>query len=146
MRRGLVLCFAGTFMFYVIPHPLFYALARLMHGAGFGLTSTLMVSMAAQVIPPRRLGDGLGYLGLGATVALAIGPLLGIWLSGAYGYKVMFTCVAFCYVAATLISLSLPAIKLASDSFQGDMGLKSFWEVRAFPPASLGLLFGIAAC
>ena len=146
VRRGLVLCFAGTFMFYVIPHPLFYALARLMHGAGFGLTSTLMVSMAAQVIPPRRLGEGLGYLGLGATVALAIGPLLGIWLSGAYGYKVMFTCVAFCYVAATLISLSLPAIKLASDSFQGDMGLKSFWEVRAFPPASLVLLFGIAAC
>jgi predicted MFS family arabinose efflux permease len=146
VRRGLLICFAGTFMFFAIPHPFFYALARLMHGGGFGLTSTLMVSMAAQVIPPNRLGEGLGYLGLGATVALAVGPLLGLWIATSLGYKAMFVSIALCYVAATLISLSLPQLRLASDLKGESLGLRSFLEVRAFKPASLIMLYGSASC
>ena len=146
VRRGLLVCFVGTFMFFVFPHPLFYALARLMHGAGFGMTSTLMVSMAAQVIPPRRMGEGLGYLGLGATMALAVGPLMGLWVSTSYGYKAMFVSIAFCYVAASLISLTLPPLRLASDSMEEPPGLRTFFERRAFPAASLVLFYGAAAC
>jgi predicted MFS family arabinose efflux permease len=146
VRRGLGICFVGTFMFFVLPHPAFYALGRLMHGAGFGLTSTLIVSMAAQVIPSRRLGEGLGYLGLGATVALAVGPLLGIWVSEAFGYKAMFTSIALCYIAAAAISLTLPKLRLASDAREDSLGLRSFLEFRVFPPASLIMIYGAAAC
>jgi predicted MFS family arabinose efflux permease len=145
LRAGLSICFLGSFMFFLLPHPLFYALARLLHGAGFGLTSTLMVAMAVQVIPPRRLGEGLGYLGLGATVALAAGPLVGLWIATAAGYRAMFTSIAFCYVAATLISLRLPPVRLASDSRPDSGGLKSFLEPRAFRPAALILMYGAAA-
>ncbi|MDR2442401.1 MAG: MFS transporter [Deltaproteobacteria bacterium] len=146
LRYGLSICFVGTFMFFLIPHPFFYATARLLHGAGFGLTSTLMVSMAAQVIPPQRIGEGLGYLGLGATVALAIGPLVGLKLATDYGYKLMFTTIALCYVAATFVSLTLPKLRLASDSKKDAFSLKDFLVVKAFPPASLIMLYGAAAC
>jgi predicted MFS family arabinose efflux permease len=146
LRYGLIICFVGSFLFFLIPHPVFFALARLFHGAGFGLTSTLMVSMAAQVIPSQRIGEGLGYLGLGATVALAFGPLAGLRLSTVFGYRVMFTSIAFCYIAATLVSLTLPKIKLASDSRQESLGLKDFLEFKAFPPASLILIYGMACC
>ena len=146
VRRGLAICFVGTFLFFVFPHPFFYSMARLMHGAGFGLTSTLNVSMAAQIIPPRRMGEGLGYLGLGATVALAVGPLVGLWIASSLGYKIMFTSIALCYVLAILISLALPAIKLASDSKPDPLGIKSFFEAKALPPASLILVYGTATC
>jgi predicted MFS family arabinose efflux permease len=146
VRRGLGVCFVGSFMFFAIPHPFFYGLARLLHGAGFGLTSTLMVSMAAQIIPPRRMGEGLGYLGLGATVALAAGPLVGLWISSAWGYKAMFTSIALCCVAAILISLTLPPLRLASDLKRDALGIKNFFEAKAFPPASLILIYGVAAC
>ncbi|MDR0356663.1 MAG: MFS transporter [Deltaproteobacteria bacterium] len=146
LRFGLGICFVGSLMFFVIPHQLFYALARILHGAGVGLTSTLMVSMAAQTIPAERLGEGLGYLGLGATTALAIGPLVGIKLSTTWGYEAMFTSVACCSVAAGLISLYLPKIKLASDLAPIPKGLKSLIEIKALPPSTLIFTFGAATC
>jgi predicted MFS family arabinose efflux permease len=146
LRCGLAICFLGSLTFFVFPHRFFYALARVLHGAGVGLTSTLMVSMAAQVIPPQRLGEGLGYLGLGATVALAVGPLAGIDLAQSLGYKVMFTSVAMCSVAAGLMSLLLPFIRLSSDQAPDPPGLKSFIETRALRPACLIFLMGAASC
>jgi predicted MFS family arabinose efflux permease len=146
LRCGLAICFVGSLMFFLIPHQLFYALARILHGAGVGLTSTLMVSMAAQVIPPQRLGEGLGYLGLGATVALAIGPLLGLNLAQNYSYEIMFSSVAGCSVVAGLISLSLPFIRLSSDLAHDPPGLKSFIETRALGPSSLIFIVGSASC
>jgi predicted MFS family arabinose efflux permease len=133
-------------MFFLIPHEFFYALARVLHGAGVGLTSTLMVSMAAQVIPPQRLGEGLGYLGLGATVALAIGPLVGIDLAQVFGYKVLFTSVAMCSVLAAVVSLLLPFIRLSSDLAPDPPGLNSFIETRALGPSSLIFIMGASSC
>ncbi|MDR1109330.1 MAG: MFS transporter [Deltaproteobacteria bacterium] len=146
LRCGLAICFVGSITFFLVPHQLFYALARLLHGAGVGLTSTLMVSMAAQVIPPQRLGEGLGYLGLGATVALAIGPLVGLDLAQTHGYRAMFSSVALCSVIAGLISLSLPFIRLASDLAPDPPGLGSLIETRALAPASLIFIMGSASC
>jgi predicted MFS family arabinose efflux permease len=102
--------------------------------------------MAAQVIPPQRLGEGLGYLGLGATVALAVGPLAGIDFYNDFGYEFMFSSVALCSVLAGLISLKLPFIRLSSDLKPDPPGLKSFIETRALGPASLIFIMGAAAC
>jgi predicted MFS family arabinose efflux permease len=146
LRCGFGICFVGSLTFFVIPHPFFYALARILHGAGVGLTSTLMVSMAAQVIPPQRLGEGLGYLGLGATVALAAGPLVGIDLYNDFGYKVMFSSVAACSLLAAIISLRLPLIRLSSDLAPDPPGLASFIETRALGPASLIFIVGASCC
>ncbi|MDR1051622.1 MAG: MFS transporter [Deltaproteobacteria bacterium] len=146
LRCGMVFCFAGSLTFFLIPRQFFYALARVLHGAGVGMTLTLIVSMAAQVLPPQRLGEGLGYLGLGATTALAVGPLLGLWVAGAFGYKVMFTAVALCSVAAALISLTLPPMRLASDLAPPPEGLRDLVEFKAMGPSSLIFLFAVGTC
>ncbi|MDR1298196.1 MAG: MFS transporter [Deltaproteobacteria bacterium] len=146
LRCGMVFCFVGSLTFFLIPRQFFYALARVLHGAGVGMTLTLIVSMAAQVLPPQRLGEGLGYLGLGATTALAVGPLLGLWVAGAFGYKVMFTAVALCSVAAALISLTLPPIRLASDLAPPPKGLRDLVEFKAMGPSSLIFLFAVGTC
>jgi MFS family permease len=147
LKCGLLLCCLGAFMFFVFPKTMSYVLARLMFGAGYGFTSTLMVSMAAQNIPPSRLGEGLGYLGLGATVALAIGPLAGLNLAERQGYSVLFSSVALCYILATLISLTLPKVTLAA----ADRGAESFFSVfkalkKALTPSFLTCIYGMAIC
>jgi MFS family permease len=146
LRLGLTICFVGSFMFIVVPHPIFYTLGRMMHGAGVGLTSTLMVSMAAQVIPPTRMAEGLGYLGLGPTVAMAVGPLLGLAASRSFGFKLLFVFVAMCYVAAAIVSLLLPKIKLASDTAQEIKGFRAYIEPKAFPSSILILIYGAIGC
>ncbi|MDR1394944.1 MAG: MFS transporter [Deltaproteobacteria bacterium] len=146
LRCGLMLCCLGSFMFFVLPHTFSYVLARLMFGAGYGFTSTLMISMAAQTIPPSRLGEGLGYLGLGATVALAAGPLLGLELAQFYGYRTLFVTVALCYVAGSLISLTLPKVSLASPDRSVSFR-KTFSVLKnTFIPCILIFIYGMAVC
>jgi predicted MFS family arabinose efflux permease len=143
---GLIICFVGSFMYIIMAHSFFFTLGRMLHGAGLGLTSTLMVSMAAQVIPHNRMAEGLGYLGLGSTLSMAIGPLIGIEIVRSFGFEFMFIFIAKCYLAATIVSFFLPKIKLASDTAKQIKGYKACLEPKAIPSSLLILLYGAISC
>ncbi|MDR2459794.1 MAG: MFS transporter [Deltaproteobacteria bacterium] len=142
-RAGLFICAIGTLFYFLYENIPSYLAARLMQGAGFGLTSTLLVSLAAQSMPISRLAEGMGYLGLGATVSLALGPYAGIFLAETLGFKVMFIAVSLSYLAATLVSLLLPKIVLPLQEQAGlDEERRFHLEKRAIPPAILMLIYG----
>jgi MFS family permease len=60
------------------------------------------------------MGEGMGYLGLGTTVALAAGPLFGIWIMNDLGFFVMFATVSACYLLGIAVVGALPNISLVS--------------------------------
>jgi MFS family permease len=142
-RFGLFICAVGTpffFLFHDLPS---YLAARLAQGAGFGVTSTLLVTLASRTIPPARLGEGMGYLGLGATVSMALGPYLGIILVSKLGFVALFLATSFSYLAATMVSLALPHIELPSIALSKDeKGFQIEW--KALRPAIIIFIFGIA--
>jgi len=114
VRLGLLGCMlAGVWYFWADTVPAGMG-ARFLHGAGFGLASTLITALASQIIPPARMGEGLGYLGLGTTLALALGPFMGIWLVDEFGYLPMFLVAAAFYAVGIIMVSFLPRIKLAS--------------------------------
>ena len=80
LYAGLVLCVLATlgYMLFANIHTLVFA--RVIHGFGFGLSTTFAAALAADVIPASRRGEGIGYFGLGSTVAMAMAPALGLWL------------------------------------------------------------------
>lgn len=111
---GLVLCALASIGYYWganVPGGVFF---RLLHGAGFGLTSTLITSLVSQVIPQSRMGEGMGYLGLGTTIALASGPLLGIWVMEHWGFFILFALVACCYLVGIGVAGLLPGMSLGA--------------------------------
>jgi MFS family permease len=144
-RTGLIILFFGNVFFILYNHMFSYLAARLLQGAGFGLTSTLLVSLASQSMPYSRLGEGLGYLGLGATVSLALGPYAGIFVSERFGYETMFVSVSICYLFAFLISLFLPgALSKKPPKREPDPGAPpKRIETRVFPAATLMLIYGM---
>lgn len=105
IQIGLLACGAAGLCYYGAHGYLSALGVRLLHGAGFGLASTLAVVLASYVIPPSRMGEGMGYLGLGSTLALALGPFLGVWLAARFGYAAMFIFVAAFYVVGIPIVL-----------------------------------------
>jgi MFS family permease len=143
IRCGLVFCALGSFLYFLIQRPLSYAFARLLFGAGYGLTSTLVVTIAVSVIPPTRLAEGLGYLGLGATVALAIGPIAGLWLFATMGHTALFCGVAGCYVLAVLVSLRLPKTKAAPPKTGSSWSIATTIKTL-YQPSLLIFLYGMA--
>ena len=143
VRWGLLACaLAGGWYYWAYTLPTGMA-ARFIHGAGFGLASTLITALASQIIPPSRMGEGLGYLGLGTTLALALGPFFGIWLMDEFGYFIMFMVVAAFYVAAIVVAHLLPKIKLASAAPGAPRPRLVLFSRRVLGPSVLMLLFGL---
>ena len=53
---------------------------RIIQGFSFGISGTANMALVAEIIPKERLGEGLGYFGLGQVVSQVIGPVIGCLL------------------------------------------------------------------
>lgn len=64
---------------------------RFLQGIGFGMGTTVLGALAADVVPDSRKGEGLGYFAMSMNLAMVIGPFIGLTLSQTMGYSLMFT-------------------------------------------------------
>ena len=53
---------------------------RTLQGLGFSTVTTATATAAADVLPAERLGEGIGYYGLGQALAMSVGPAVAIVL------------------------------------------------------------------
>jgi predicted MFS family arabinose efflux permease len=72
-------------------------LLRFTHGLLWGTLTTGGSTLLIDVIPPSRRGEGIGYYGLSMTIAMAVGPFLGLMVSTGDSYMKMF-------IAASIVS------------------------------------------
>lgn len=91
---------------------------RVVQGVGWGWITTAFSTLAADLSPVERRGEGIGYWGLGAPLAMAIGPLLGSVLLARLGSAVVFyTTAALAFLAAMIcLAISEPPIHASVDS------------------------------
>lgn len=84
--RRLVMVIGSCFMLAGTIGPLFgnsdalFVLWRILQGFGFAAATTASATAAADVLPLSRLGEGIGYYGLGQAIAMSCGPALAIFL------------------------------------------------------------------
>ena len=83
---------------------------RVLHGGALGISSTVSIALATRFIPKERLGEGIGYYGIGQVVASVIGPNIGIYVADKYGFQTLFIVIAFLSFmgAALLLCLKYP--------------------------------------
>lgn len=95
-----------------------FAVFRIISGIAFAFSSTTVFAYAGILIPEQRMGEGVGYLGMGNIVSSAIGPVLGNFLAGWFGYRVSFGVAGFMSflpaVVLLLLPSNVPSIKAAS--------------------------------
>ncbi|WP_096272954.1 MFS transporter [Paucisalibacillus globulus] len=78
-------------------------IVRVLQGVGWGLSTTATGTIATDIIPTSRRGEGFGYFGLSGNIALAFGPGLGLALVGKISFMSLFLiCAAFGLVAFLL--------------------------------------------
>lgn len=69
---------------------LFLFAFRIIQGAGWGFSTTASGTIATDLIPSKRRGEGMGYYGLFGNIAIAIGPSLGLILADILHFKLLF--------------------------------------------------------
>lgn len=83
--------FVITFVGYPIANSIgIFLFFRILHGFSFGFVTTAGNSLIVDVIPSERRGEGLGFFGVANTIAMAVGPMTGLYLHDFYNYDVVF--------------------------------------------------------
>lgn len=137
LYTGLILGLGMTLLYFEINGVMFLFVLRFLHGAAYGITSTATGTIVANIIPKERRGEGLGYFMLSVTLAMAIGPFLGIFISQHGSFSMIFVACAIS-AALSLVStffLSVPEIKLTKEQKEEIKGYKllNFFEAKVIP-------------
>lgn len=53
-----------------------FVVFRILQGAGFSAVTTASATAAADALPASRMGEGIGYYGLGQALSMSVGPAL----------------------------------------------------------------------
>ena len=82
---------------------------RLLQGIGMGFLAPVLLALASNALPGSKMASGIGIYSLGQAIATAVGPSIGLALSGAIGYNSTFL------IGAVIMGIVLvPALRLES--------------------------------
>ncbi|KMY55603.1 multidrug MFS transporter [Bacillus sp. FJAT-27231] len=144
---GLILFTLTTALYFVNLGISFLLLNRFVHGLTLGIASTATGTIVAQIIPATRKGEGIGYYTMSATLATAIGPFIGLFMSQHTTFPVIFSfCLALGIVSlAIAFFVNVPPFEstVKAADIKG-FKLSSFVEPRALPIAFVTLV--VAFC
>lgn len=102
---GICLIIIVTLVYGGIPFIGTLLTIRFLHGLGWGAASTASNTIASDVIPKRRFGEGMGFFSLSSSLAMAIAPGVGLAILAKYSFKHLFFWSSGLTVAALLLSL-----------------------------------------
>ena len=72
----------STILFIIMPSETVTLGARVLQGIAKGVITVACASVVAEVTPDENMNQGMGIFGLGATLAMAFGPMLALNLIG----------------------------------------------------------------
>lgn len=139
---GIFILSIGTYAF--VTSIVLLLLLRVVQGAGWGFSTTASGTIATDLIPPSRRGEGMGYYGMSGNVAMAIGPALGLTLVDKISFASLFLICAACGLTTLLLSSKIRYKKVEASPHQSTNIKFDFFEKTAIQPSIL-LMF-ITAC
>lgn len=119
-------------------------LFRGINGFGWGIGSTLCMTIASSCFPKENLGAGIGVYGLGQTIAQAFSPMIALEVVQFYSFNFLYRFnVVICIIAFLLtyfIKIEEPPEKVRKYSFK----INQIICFPAIPPAMMTLCNSIA--
>ncbi|MFC6163567.1 MFS transporter [Lactiplantibacillus dongliensis] len=104
-------------------------ICRVINGLGYTLCSVCMATWMANLLPPDRIGSGMGIYGLANALGMAVGPAVSVYLYQHYSYQSVF------WLAAGFSLLLLAVIQ-----FVGNQGVPSLSYRANKTPGKLRLV------
>lgn len=85
------LVFTLLFLGYIFASSIVqFLMVRILFGATFSLVTTAGSTLAIDVLPSSRRNEGIGYMGAITVLAMAVGPMLGLYLREIFSFQGLF--------------------------------------------------------
>lgn len=111
LLAGLLIAIATTALYPVAHSYAAFLALRIAYGIGFGVASTILPTLVSGIIPTSRMGEGIGYFGLSTSLALSIGPLIGLNVMQQAGFETLTL------LGAVVAAAILPILLIAGAGF-----------------------------
>lgn len=113
-KRLLLICYFVFLLFFggylLAGTLLLFAIIRAGHGIAFGLLTVSNSTVAIDVMPSSRRGEGIGYYGVSNNLAMSVGPTLSLYIHDVYAnFDYIFL---LSMVSATIGLLCVSTIKM----------------------------------
>ena len=102
---GLIILFLSTYFLGVFNYIWLILIVRFINGIGWGIGTTTAMTVAAETIPIKRFGEGIGLFNLSNGLGMALGPLLGISILNAQSFTNVALTAGMLVLAALVFSL-----------------------------------------
>ena len=70
--------FLSCILYFLVNDVTMLIIVRFIHGIGFGASANAIVTIATAILPKKRFGEAFGYFMLGTTIAVGLGPYIGL--------------------------------------------------------------------
>ncbi|MGF3105258.1 MFS transporter [Rossellomorea sp. DUT-2] len=117
---------------------------RFFQGIWFSIATTVLVAIAADMIPPHRKGEGLGYFAMSMNLAVVVGPFISLALIQWIPYSALFMGLAFVIVIGFLCSFGIQVSEEDRKEVSGRLTFKDLIEIKAIPISLVGFLTSFA--
>ncbi|MCG5104856.1 MFS transporter [Oceanobacillus alkalisoli] len=146
---GLALFLVMALVYFPVNTIAWMLLIRFVHGFAFGITTTATGTIAVDVIPPSRRGEGLGYFATSNNLAMAIGPFVGLITLQYLSQDMIFVITTGMSIIAlvTALFMNVPEIEskyLEKEKRQKRFKLSDYFEGSALPISIFMLIVGVA--
>ncbi len=107
---GLILFTLAMYMYNWVGGIIMLMGLRILHGMTWAVSTTATITAVTDIIPSARRGEGMGWFGTSMTLAMAVGPMAGIWVAESRSYSILFLLAVALAAAALLLmaGVSLP--------------------------------------
>ena len=142
---ALVFYLVCTALYYFIKPFEVLLVLRFVQGIWFSIVTTAALSIAADIVPIRRRGAGLGYFNMSTNLAVVLGPLIALYVIQSYSFDVLFIVMSILMVVGVLTSISAPVGIVTEKSLvKNKLKIGDLFEKGALPVAILGSLIAFS--
>lgn len=116
---------------------------RILHGFTFGFVTTAGNSLVVDIMPSSRRGEGLGYFGLANTLAMAIGPMTGLFMHEIYSFDTIFYMAIGSGLLGFLFVSVVKSKNMSDKNKQQPVAFDRFFLFKGFNAGICLMLLGI---
>jgi MFS family permease len=115
-------------------------IVRILEGISFGSMTTLLATLATNLIPSERLGEGIGYFGMATSLGATLGPMFALSILTSFSFKILLFITMILLIVAFIFTLFVNN-KLPQSFSKKSSLVDMVFDKRAMIPCLLVMLF-----
>lgn len=141
-----MLAFAVSTFSYVLTEDIkLLLILRFIHGVSFSIATTVTLSIAADIVPPERRGEGLGYFGMSMNLAVVVGPFIALTLQPLIPYHSIFLIFGVIMIVGWLCGVFVKdTVQEVQPSAKRKLSWSDLFERKALAISSVGIFVSFA--